>query len=139
MTRTYFSVAFISLMCLTPLNASAAPSSSVDCKEAQGKMEQARDRHIPINLKREATQERVRQMYQELFICHSTNIVSKKQELHCQQLEEEATNQFQAMIQLVTASHHASRQVETLTKHVQTSCSHAPAPPLTHISQLTIR
>ncbi|TFG61765.1 MAG: hypothetical protein E4H32_06945 [Nitrospirales bacterium] len=106
---------------------------------AQTNMEQARQMSMPLDREREVTKERVRHMYQELFMCHSTNIVSKKQGLHCQQLEAEAPKQFQAMIQLVTASHQGSTQLMTLAKQVQKLCPTPPTTPLTHLSQLAIR
>jgi hypothetical protein len=61
-------------------------------------------------------------MYQELFMCHSSTIVSKKQGLHCQQLEAEAPKQFQTMIQLVTASYQGANHLRTLAKHVKKLC-----------------
>jgi hypothetical protein len=61
-------------------------------------------------------------MYQELFMCHSSTIVSKKQGLHCQQLEAEAPKQFQTMIQLVTASYQGANHLRMLAKHAQKLC-----------------
>ncbi len=138
MTRAGFSLIFLSLICLLPLTASAEKLSSTDCEIAQGKMMQAHNTRVPLELQREQTQERVRHIYENLFICHSTALLSKKHQLHCQQLEREAPKQFQTMIKLVTASHEASRQIHTLTKQVQKVC---PAPSakasFTHISRLS--
>jgi hypothetical protein len=129
MARTYLPLIVLSLLFFTPLTASAEAPSTSDCKIAQTNMEQARHMSMPLDREREITKERVRHMYQELFMCHSTNIVSKKQRLHCQQLEEEAPGQFQTMIQLVTASHQGSTQLRTLAKQVQKLCPTPPATP----------
>ena len=138
MARTSFSLIFLSLICLLPLTASAEKLSSTDCEVAQGKMKQAYNNRVPIELQREHTQERVRHIYENLFICHSTDLLSKKHQLHCQQLEQEAPKQFQTMIKLVTASHEASRQIHTLTQQVQKVCPASSAKAsFTHISRLS--
>lgn len=139
MTRTYLSLIVLSLLFFVPLTATGETPFTPDCEGAQEKMEQARHIRTPFDRKREETQEQVRHMYQELFICHSTNIVTKKQERHCLQLEEDAPKQFQTMIQLVTASHQASLQLKRLTLHVKQICPTPATTPLTHISQLAIR
>ncbi len=139
MTRTSLSLMVLNLLFFLPLTASAETSSISDCKMAQTNMEQARHMSMPLDREQEVTKERVRHMYQELFICHSTDMVSKKQGLHCQQLETEAPKQFQAMIQLVTATHQGANQLRTLAKQVQKLCPAPATTPLTHITQLAIR
>ena len=139
MTRTYLSLIVLSLLFFVPLTATGETPFTADCEGAQEKMEQARHMRTPLDLKRAETQERVRHMYQELLICHSTDILAKTHVSHCQQLAKEAPQQFQAMIKLVTASHQASRQLETLATHVRKFCPALATTPLTHISQLAIR
>ena len=139
MTRTYLSLMVLSVLFFTPLTASAKTPSTPDCERAQTHMEQARHMSMPLDREQEVTKERVRHMYQELFMCHSTTIVSKKQGLHCQQLEAEAPRQFQAMIQLVTATHQGANQLRTLAKQVQKLCPAPTTAPLTYITKLAIR
>ena len=139
MARTSLSLIVLSLLFFTPLTASAETPSTSDCEIARTHMEQARHMSMPLDREQEVTQKRVRHMYQELFMCHSTNIVSKKQELHCQQLEAEAPRQFQAMIQLVTASYKSANQLRTFAKQVQKLCPAPTTMPLTHITQLAIQ
>ena len=139
MTRTSLSSIVLSLLFFIPLTAGAKTPSTPDCEIAQTNMEQARHMSIPLDREREVTKDRVRHLYQELFMCHSTTIASKKQELHCQQLAEEAPKQFQAMIQLVTASHQGANQLRTLAEQVQKLCPAPTTTPLTHITQLAIR
>jgi hypothetical protein len=139
MTRTSLSLIVLNLLFFIPLTASAETPSTSDCERAQTHMEQARHMNMPLDREQEVTKERVRHMYQELFMCHSTTIVSKKQGLHCQLLEAEAPRQFQAMIQLVAASHQSANQLRTLAKQVQKLCPAPTTTPLTHITQLAIR
>jgi hypothetical protein len=139
MARTSLSLIVLSLLFFTPLTASAETSSTSDCEIARTHMEQARHMSMPLDREQEVTKERVRHMYQELFMCHSTNIVSKKQGLHCQQLEAEAPRQFQTMIQLITASHQSANQLRTFAKQVQKLCPAPTTMPLTHITQLAIQ
>ncbi len=139
MTRTSLSLMVLSLLFFTPLTASAKTPSTSDCERAQTHMEQARHMSMPLDREQEVTKKRVRHMYQELFICHSTTLVSDKQGLHCQQLEAEAPRQFQAMIQLVTASHQSANQLRTLATQIQKLCPAPITTPLTHITQLAIQ
>jgi hypothetical protein len=139
MRRTSLSLIVLNLLFFIPLTASTETPSTSDCERAQTHMEQARHMNMPLDHEQEVTKERIRHMYQELFMCHSTTIVSKKQGLHCQLLEAEAPRQFQAMIQLVTASHQSANQLRTLAKQVQELCPAPTTTPLTHITQLAIR
>ncbi len=122
MTRTSLSLIFLSLICLLPLTASAEQPVSTDCEVAQEKMKQAQDTRAPLERQREDTQKRVRHIYESLFICHSTTLLSKQHQLHCRQLEQEAPKQFQTMIRLVTASHKASLHINALTKQAEQAC-----------------
>ena len=139
MTRTYLSLMIFSGLFFIPLTASAETPSTSDCERAQTNMEQARHKNMPIVRERKVTKDRVRHIYQELFMCHSTTMASKKQELYCQQLEAEAPKQFQAMIQLVTASHQSSKQLRTLASQVQKLCPAAPTTSLTPFTHLTVQ
>ena len=139
MTRTSLSLMVLNLLFFIPLTASAKTPSTSDCEMAQTTMEQARHMSMPLDREQEVTKERVHHMYQELFMCHSTTIVSKKQELHCLELETEAPRQFQTMIQLITASHQNANQLRTLTKQVENLCPTPTTTPLTHITQLAIQ
>lgn len=140
MKFTGLSLIVLSVMFLAPLTASAETSTTTDCKNARGEIKQARSVHGSFELQREKTKKRVRHIYQELFICHSNDLRNSDQLLHCQQLAKEAPIQFQSMIQLVTASHEASRELKALDKQVQKLCSSPSTPTaLTRISQLAIR
>lgn len=139
MTRPCLPLIVLSFLFFIPPTATAKTLSTPDCEMAQTNMEQAHHMSIPLDHEREVTKDRVRHIYQELFMCHSTDMVSKKQGLHCQHLETEAPKQFQAMIQLVTASHQSSNQLRTLAKQIQKLCPTPTTMSLTHLSQLAIR
>ena len=137
MKFTGLSLIVLSVMFLAPLTASAETSTTPDCKNARGEIKQARSVHGSFELQREQTQERVRHMYQELFACHSSELLNTQQLLYCNHLAQESPKQFQSMIQLVTATHEASLELKALEKQVQKHCPSPSTPTsLTRISQL---
>ncbi len=123
---------------LTPLGV-LAETTAPTCQTARDKLEQAQNLLRPLELEQDKTQKRVRQIYQTLLLCHSTNMITPTQTTQCQQLEQEAPQQFQHMIQLVKASHQASLELETQATQVKQACPAPAAAPITHISQLAIR
>ncbi len=140
MKRTSLTLIFTSFIFIVPFIVSAETSPLSNCEAAQGKMKQTQNTRVPLELQREQTKNRVRTIYQDLLICRSTGLLTEKQRLNCQQLEQEAPKQFQTMLKLVTASHQASLELKTLTKQVKRLCATpSTTASLTHISQLALQ
>ncbi len=106
---------------LSPLAITAEPHDQ-SCETAQKQIEQTQHTLLPLKQQQQQIQQRVRTLYQELFVCNMSTALSLEQQNHCAHLQDEAGLKFQAMIAAITLTHEASQQLARQTRQFQLAC-----------------
>ena len=119
--RLQLSIALMTLL-LSPIAVTAEPHDKF-CETTRKQIQQTHQALLPLKLQQEQIQRQVRDTYQELFACKTGTPVSLPQQRHCKQLEEEASQYFQAMIEAITLSHQTSQQLASRTHQAELNCS----------------